>query len=71
MAIEIKVFLENRGKTDHKFKVSLDYSRALTLPNEDIVKIYMRHLQNRGVERVKLTDIFETFRIIPGTLFVG
>lgn len=71
MAIEIKVFLENRVKTDHKFKVSLDYSRTLTLPNEDIVTIYMRHLQNRGVKRVKLTDIFETFRILPGMLFVG
>lgn len=45
--------------------------RALTLPNEAIVTIYMRHLQNRGVERVKLTDIYKTLRIIPGTLFVG
>lgn len=65
------MFLENRGKTDHKFKVSLDYCRALILPNEDIVTIYMRHLQNRSVERVKLTDLYKTFRIIPGTLFVG
>lgn len=70
MAIEIKVFLENRQNRS-QVQGQSRLHRALTLPNEDIVTIYMRHLQNRGVERVKLTDIYKTFKIIPGTLLVG